>query len=575
MQYILDEGTVESSLTGSAVMLSFMGRVCDKCRLRKRRCNGKVKGCIKYRPEEDPVNVRGVKRRNSFELVRIAPLPSKHEDPSPTSPEGIKPIAPIHSDLQDLYGNRHGMAFLWPSEEDSSWMHPSLDPLIMFMDNITHHDYFPLEGEPQVFLHQMQEEEKFIVQHFCDTTSPFLFEVFDRSDLIEQLESLPQMIRYAFYSFCAQFSDPPAPLPIRDKFYASSKCIARWCVENPGLSSFQALFMLFTCAGTRMDLEYAQFLHMAFRMASYLGMDTPKLLELPSKSEVTKRDMDLRDRCWNICLFHDSIGAEMSKEPRFFIHSASALESTNSPTIQFQYFSLLHISQSSYTFHLAMLSEEMLSVKTAIRTFGSQTDYTVFQNLSIAAEGRLISWKNSLPPSAALEWVDGWVRGGQTMDQKDVSRIELYLGYHACVCNLYRAKALNSLCFGNSHTRNPLLSFHSISDIDDTSYLQIEPLLSTAFKSALKIAKVAEKLRQFPKFHRYINPHVLYYFTVSGLLLCELCDRIIGAHRREDVARLLEAKILVMEGAECMWKMAVLWLPIMKQSLQLLRYPAT
>ncbi|KAJ3106762.1 hypothetical protein HDU97_005688 [Phlyctochytrium planicorne] len=522
---------------------------CSVCKTRKRRCDGKIKGCIKHSGRSG----QGSRKKGLSNPIRIAPKPS--------SKSGNE-VSPVRLDANAYPGKcvetqiislqLDTTPFIWPLETDRSWMHPSLDPVVLFMDNISLYDYFPSENEPLVSYHPMNHDERHIIQYFCTSRPPYPFEVFDRANLMEHVETLPQLIRYAFYNYCLEFSNPPAPLPIINKFYMNSKSIASWCIENPSLGSLQALLMLNALAAKRMDFAHVQYRDMAFRMASYLGLDTPKLLEMPNHvvSGTTKMDEDIRDRCWNLCLLTDSSSAEGSANPRFFNVSLN----------DYRYFSPAKPGETSMAFHHVQICEIMLHVKDVVSEFENSKNYNAFIQLTSEAEASLLSWKSTLPPDADLDWVLSWIKGGQTFGQKESDRIGLFLGYHTAISKLYRSKALTAFRHMNPATTSKT----------EKSLTVVDPLLLTAFNSALSIAKVAERVVMFPRFAAYVYPHACYCYMLSGMVLCELSDKVVGLERRGLIVRLVEAEIAVLDGAKEIWKFVPYWLAVLREGLQAL-----
>ncbi|KAJ3106761.1 hypothetical protein HDU97_005687 [Phlyctochytrium planicorne] len=557
MPYSLEDARLEKAPTTSAVRIAFVNKVvCDKCRMRKRKCNGKIKGCVKYPQEQAKLaqqrsrslgdSTQSSSDGYSFPLLDTAAKPWEMDA---MLMRDFDHVALVHSDMQLGLPQRHGMSFLWPSEEEACWVHPSLDPLILFMDNITHHDYFQVDLDSFVSNHKMNQEEKHIIQHYCSTRDPYPFEAFGRENLIDHLETLPQTIRNAFFIFCSLYSDPPAPEPIIQKFYSDSKTVARWCAENPGLRSLQALFLLDASATSKK-------VH-----SSYLYLDTPRLLQFPSTptAGITKIDEEIRDRCWNLCLLTDSSSAEMGNAIRFFKTPLVT------PTSHSRYFFPPQPNQASMAYYHCLLSEVLLYVKGSTTEFNAAEDFSAFLDIASDAEACLLSWRNSLPPSLDLEWADSWVKAGQTFRQTDMDRIALYLGYHACKCKLYRAKAITTC---RLQSRDSSATIHNSTGV---IWKRVEPILSTAFKSALRIAKVAEKVLQFKRFDRFIYPHACYCLMVSGLLLCEFSDRMVGVERRDDVVRMVEAEIAVLEGLEDVWRMVTIWVPLIRTGLKELK----
>ncbi|KAJ3199199.1 hypothetical protein HDU67_003048, partial [Dinochytrium kinnereticum] len=246
---------------GKSIRAAFKGpnptrTSCSVCRERKRRCNGSVAGCEKRNPSSSSSSsssapTTAVKRRRPQ-----ASLPSTTTTTSSTS----TPLSSLPSTTDNNNNNNN-------YQHTAALIPLTLDPLVLFLDNIAvDHFVFDVPPEPQG-ISASSPEERLVIQRFCGSAHAFPFEVFHRVSLMSELEARPLSLRYAFYTYCGYFSNPPAPALVLGKFYAMAKKAVNWCIDHPGLNSLQALLLLNICAASFGDMSFRVMTRtMAFRM---------------------------------------------------------------------------------------------------------------------------------------------------------------------------------------------------------------------------------------------------------------------------------------------------------------------
>ncbi|KAI8835078.1 hypothetical protein BC829DRAFT_67351 [Chytridium lagenaria] len=251
----------------SSLVVSFYGpnptkTSCDFCRSRKRKCNGSVRECGKFKegasvPASDPGSS---KARRVASPSSSSSLPGKKRKRSLTA-------TTVESDLIQISPSAYDDELSFPREQSYSLAEPSLDPLILFLDSIGVYDYVFDTKESYIGFRKPSREEDHVIERFCTSSHFYPFEVFKRFSLGHQMETMPHMLRYAFYAYCCRMSVPPAPTQISEKFYTLAKESMNWCMDNPSLTSLQALMLMNITAACFGDHPGRyKYRNMAFRM---------------------------------------------------------------------------------------------------------------------------------------------------------------------------------------------------------------------------------------------------------------------------------------------------------------------
>ncbi|KAI8835079.1 hypothetical protein BC829DRAFT_67371 [Chytridium lagenaria] len=287
---------------------------------------------------------------------------------------------------------------------------------------------------------------------------------------------------------------------------------------------------------------------MAFRMASYLRLDAPCLLYLPSGKELTEFEKDARDRCWRTCILTDNIHATISGHPRFFHYSFSQVASAGF----FQYIPPNDLGKESLMYYLTTLSEVMFSIKECVSLPLSTAEEVESYRVRIReTEGRLTEWKFSLPPSFDVEASEAWSSVEMIGDVPvDVDRITIYLGYHACNCLIYRSRLLVVDSFADNQPRSAARSF------------------DVAFRSAVLIAMTAKKTLSLKCFRSTLFPLSGYCVLISGLVLCNICSQFSDSVQEEEIRALVMVEMEFLKKMSEFWLMSKPWLDLLEAEFQ-------
>ncbi|KAJ3106760.1 hypothetical protein HDU97_005686 [Phlyctochytrium planicorne] len=570
--YMLSNPKRDTSLTDSALVLEFKGpnpnkTSCDFCRQRKRKCNGTAKECGKYGKLPPPVSTStivneseeslpsseqtqssGRKLSKAASTSALASIHRRSRKPSVKQPRkkststqsstsaltsAVDALSPFGDELSPVRDS-YPQTILWPGTATPaapSLVHRSLDPLILFMGNIGYYDYVYQDPSQQTIYDPLDmDEEHLIVDRFCNTAVSYPFEVFEKATLISRIETIPHLLRYAFFTYCSIFSIPSAPEPITRKFYSYAKRVANWCLDNPSLAALQALLMLNISAAITIPLQ-----------TSYPGCGTTAV-------------------------------ATIGHEPRFFQSLYTSVVNAG----YFTYISPNQLTQDALMYYLSTLSEAMYHIKEAVDVkFDTIEDLRIFQSRSREAEGRLLEWRSTLPASLEMESAEAWLTSNDnhSMSQLEMDRMTLFLGYHACICLLYRSRSLVMDAFEEASLpiHDPETPLSPFPHLPFPTTKQAQRSIEIAYRSAKCIARSAVKIIGFNLYHRNVYPLPGYCMLISGLVLCGLCGKTQDDGFRKEVLGWIEAEVKFLEGVVEMWKMASSWLMTLKEELEKLR----
>ncbi|KAJ3106764.1 hypothetical protein HDU97_005690 [Phlyctochytrium planicorne] len=417
------------------------------------------------------------------------------------------------------------------------------------MENIAVCDYVYNHSDSRVFAKpKLSEEETIVIHRFTTSDRAVPFLVFEKASLMVDIENVPLILRYAFLVYCCKFSDPPAPPHIRDKFYSYSKAVSRWCLENPGPYSLQALLLLNSCAGSFDSRSSPTFSAQAFRMASFLKLDQ----HVSTPPTFTPHEENVLDRCWRLCLHSDNLYGIMGNTPRFFRHEQAPMSSIN-------YESPL---SSNLDHFISSLSEVMFDIKEAmVSGFDTlENRHMCKQNLD-AAESRLAVWKKSVDPFFDMDEICVFVRGTSHHSAGvDRFQVALFMGHQACICLLSQSRA-HLWSHGGGH-ESIRLSSSNESSFDANGFD------SLAYKSAKYIGLAAAWFVAQPSFERKVHPLPGYLVLLSGLVLCGFCKRGLDRREEENVIWLIRSEIELLRGLLSTWETTGVWLDTLEREFK-------
>ncbi|KAJ3104993.1 hypothetical protein HDU96_008739 [Phlyctochytrium bullatum] len=426
----------------------------------------------------------------------------------------------------------------------------ALDPLVRFLESTAVEDDGGTVG--RVLGARLPDEERVVVDRFFTTGHTFPFEVFRRGSLAEDLAGWPRALR---------FSNPPAPRVVSERFYGVARTGASWFADHPSLPSLQALLLMTIFAASVGDNDgRALFRSMAFRMATYLKLDSPDLIRLPGDAPPNEQEEDARDRCWRACVFIDNIGSVTTGLPRYFHHSFIPI--TNAGF--FHYISPSDLTKEALMYYLTTFSDVMHAVKRAV----AASSHDRIQE----AEGRLTEWRMSLPPELDVGNAEAWANGDAPAKAEDLDRVTLHMGYHACVCLLYRARAFASEAPEPPNTNPVNPGTHLPSAAPNPSPRRSPPVplamatshsITIAYRSARLIALAASRILTIPSFESTVFPLAAYCVLVSGLVLCDLV-RTGTLGNVEEVQEWVGKEVRVLRAVAGTWGMVRAWVGVLE-----------
>ncbi|KAJ3111602.1 hypothetical protein HDU96_005534 [Phlyctochytrium bullatum] len=153
------------------------------------------------------------------------------------------------------------------------------------------------------------EAESVLVSKLLESKIVLPFEVFNRSFVRTQFDSLPNCMKHSLYAYAASMTFPPAPVHVARKYYSNARKELTECIDGRSYDSIRC-FLLTGLAAASLGDPFAleMIMNMAKRMATYL-ID-PKNGEMPE---------DVR-KIWHVCLYMDNLSSIALGQPRCLPH---------------------------------------------------------------------------------------------------------------------------------------------------------------------------------------------------------------------------------------------------------------
>ncbi|KAJ3210376.1 hypothetical protein HDU67_005368 [Dinochytrium kinnereticum] len=199
---------------------------------------------------------------------------------------------------------------------------------------------------------------------------------------------------------------------------------------------------------------------------------------------------------------------------------------------------------------LLSFSEVLYEVKQSVTVLLNNPNETISQKYRSGwgAEGLLSEWRYSLPPCLDMDSEDIWTSSEIISSAPpDIEKVTLYLGYHACMCLIYHARAIAT---------------DALSSDPKSKSLQV------ALKSATTIATTTQNILSMKSFQNSVCPLSGYCVLVSALVLCDMCGRMIEGWEREELTTLIVAEMVFLKGLSSHWKMTEPWFDMVKKEVE-------
>ncbi|KAI9358572.1 hypothetical protein DFJ73DRAFT_818927 [Zopfochytrium polystomum] len=306
-------------------------------------------------------------------------------------------------------------------------------------------------------------------------------------------------------------------------------------LQRPRIECLQALMILSfaaSCAGEKH--KAMNNMEAAVNLALFLGLNidpdhVPELAALPWPEKETRR------RCWWICFIGDQVMSTMSFSEPILTRSISSVKplgkestwaSSKAPELlQKEYDTPRSVDDNPINWQ-ANLMEIFHKVFVAA---GPAGDTSAIREVEAQLEAELCSWWNVIPSSFwSNDSDDSMFETMQEQPDRWQNMMELYFGYHGCMCLLMRRKAMQYLRNLPAMSGAQASSFNPSSLNDMAAQLENEIAFNKAIASAEAMASLIALLNRTNAFLHQL-PHFTLFFCLQGAMILFMVDGLVAA----------------------------------------------